>query len=30
MRRVLDNMLDKKTVRLNSLSEIVNYIKENV
>lgn len=30
MRRVLDNMLDKKTVRLNSLREIVNYIKENV
>jgi hypothetical protein len=30
MRRVLDNMLDKKTVRLNSLREIVNYVKENV
>ena len=30
MRRVLDNMLDKKTVRLNSLKEIVNYVKENV
>jgi hypothetical protein len=30
MRRVLDNMLDKNTVRLNSLKEIVNYVKENV
>ena len=30
MRRVLDDMLDKKTVRLNSLREIVNYVKENV
>lgn len=30
MRRVLDNMLDKKTVRLNNLREIVNYVKENV
>ena len=30
MRRVLDNMLDKKTVRLNNLREIVNYVMENV
>ena len=30
MRRVLDDMLNKKTARLNSLKEVVNYIKENV